>query len=48
MPARRETPPGRPVERTGWREIGWFVLLWMAGVATISIVGLLIKWVIGT
>ena len=34
------------VEKTGLKEIGWFVGLWGLGVATILIVGGLIKLVI--
>ncbi|MDB5370739.1 MAG: hypothetical protein JWP20_2297 [Roseomonas sp.] len=26
------------------RRLGWFVLLWLAGVATLAIVALLIRW----
>lgn len=29
------------------RRLGWFVLLWVAGVATLSAVALLIRWVLG-
>jgi len=38
----------RPVDRTGWREIGWFVALWAGGVAAITLIGGLIKLMIGT
>lgn len=29
-----------------WRRIGWFVLLWAAGVAAVGLVGLLIRAVL--
>lgn len=35
-------PPGRPL----LRRLGWFMLLWVAGVATLSVVALLIRWVL--
>lgn len=38
----------RPVDKTGWREIGWFVALWVLGVATVTAVGALIKLMIGS
>jgi hypothetical protein len=34
------------IEKTGLKELGWFVGLWALGVATILIVGGLIKLVI--
>ncbi len=36
------------IEKTGWREIGWFVALWCLGVGAVTIVGGIIKLVIGT
>lgn len=27
-----------------WQRIGWFVLLWLAGVACVASVGLVIRW----
>ena len=27
-----------------WKRLGWFVLLWAAGVATVGTVALLIRW----
>lgn len=35
------------IEKTGWKEIGWFIALWAFGVAAILVVGTLIKLVIG-
>lgn len=36
------------IEKTGWKELGWFFGLWALGFGTIMIVGTLIKIVIGT
>jgi hypothetical protein len=30
------------------RRLGWFVLLWAAGVAVLAVIGMLIKLAIGT
>ena len=30
--------------RPGLRRLGWFVLLWLAGVASLSLVAGLIRW----
>lgn len=34
------------IEKTGLKEIGWFIALWAGGVLTVSIVGLLIRAVL--
>lgn len=34
------------IEKTGWKELGWFVALWVLGVAAILIVGGLIKLIL--
>jgi len=36
------------VEKTGWKEIGWFVILWALGVITVLTVGAAIKLVLGS
>lgn len=30
-------------KRPAWKKVGWFVLLWLAGVAAVTVVGALIK-----
>jgi hypothetical protein len=30
-------------KRPAWKKVGWFVLLWLAGVAAVAVVGALIK-----
>lgn len=37
----------RHIEKTGWKEVGWFVALWALGVGAILITGTVIKLVIG-
>ncbi|HWX48825.1 MAG TPA: DUF2474 family protein [Roseomonas sp.] len=32
--------------RPGLRRLGWFLLLWLAGVATLGVVALAIRWVL--
>ncbi|RUO46817.1 DUF2474 domain-containing protein [Pseudidiomarina aquimaris] len=29
-----------------WQRLGWFLLFWLAGVAAVTSVGLLIRWVL--
>jgi hypothetical protein len=29
-----------------WQRLGWFLLLWLLGVAAVTTVGLLIRWVL--
>ena len=41
-------PKDHHVEKTGWREIGWFIALWALGVVTVLTVGAIIKLVLGT
>lgn len=36
----------QPIDKTGWKELGWFVILWACGVAAITIVGGLIKFIL--
>jgi len=31
----------------GWKKVAWFVILWLAGVAAVTVVGGLIKLAIG-
>lgn len=39
--------PQKPhIEKTGLKEIAWFVALWAGGVMTVSLVGLLIRAVL--
>lgn len=33
--------------RGTWRRLGWFVMLWLAGVSTLTVVALMIRWVLG-
>lgn len=35
-------------ERTTMRRLFWFVVLWAAGVATVTVVGLLIRFALST
>lgn len=35
---------GGPAPGPWWKRLGWFVLLWLAGVATVSAVAFLIRW----
>lgn len=37
----------KPVDRTGLREVGWFIALWCLGVGAVLIVGQVIRLVIG-
>lgn len=39
---------GTHIEKTGLKEIGWFIALWLLGFATILIVGGIIKMVLRT
>ena len=34
-------------DKPGWQKALWFVGLWLAGVLTISIIGLIVKSVLG-
>lgn len=36
-------PPRRPL----LRQLGWFMLLWVAGVAALTVVAGLIRWALG-
>lgn len=36
-----------PKQRTGPREVAWFIALWAGGVATVTLVGLVIRLFIG-
>lgn len=42
MPDERD----RHIEKTGWKEIGWFVGLWAIGVGAVLILGAAIKFII--
>lgn len=41
-----QSDPEKHIEKTGWKELGWFVGLWVCGVTTILIIGGLIKIVL--
>ncbi len=36
-------PRDHDVEKTGAKQIGWFIALWALGFATVTLVGLLIR-----
>lgn len=29
-----------------WKKLGWFALLWVAGVSAVALLGYLVKWII--
>ncbi len=39
--------PRQPIEKTGWKEIGWFVGLWVAGVVAVLGVAFLVRLTLG-
>jgi hypothetical protein len=41
-------PQGEPREAPDslWKRIGWFVLLWLGGIAVVSLLGLIIRSVL--
>ncbi|MEM6300887.1 MAG: hypothetical protein AAF991_08370 [Pseudomonadota bacterium] len=43
-----ERDDGEATGPTGWKSWAWLVTLWFAGVASVTVVGLLIRTVLGS